>query len=226
MSVHGFTVYNMIARGALVHGDALAIIQGERQLSFREFQRQVDALAGGLLALGIGKGDRVCILAQNDAAYLHLYGACARQGIVAYPINWRLTAQEVERVVERAAPKMMVVDASTLPAVAGWPETKRAIAHWYQLGGSPGAGLKPFDSLYGATGGAAAAEVSSTDPFAVISTAAVDVIPRGAVLTHANVIAANTMVMACLGLSATDHYLLALPLFHVTGLGMALAHMH
>src|SRR3989454_5839107 len=58
MSVHGFTVYDMIARGAFVHGDAPALIQGERQLSFREFQHQADALAGGLAALGIEKGDR------------------------------------------------------------------------------------------------------------------------------------------------------------------------
>src|SRR5439155_1063763 len=94
-------VYDMIARGAFVYGDAPAILHGDRELSFREFRRQVDALAGGLLALGIGKGERICILAQNDPAYLELYGACARQGIVAYPVNWRLTAQEVARVVER-----------------------------------------------------------------------------------------------------------------------------
>jgi acyl-CoA synthetase (AMP-forming)/AMP-acid ligase II len=226
MGVHGLTIHDLIERGASLYGEAPAFIQGERSLTFRELPRRVEALAAGLAGLGIGKGDRVCVLAQNDVDYVVLYGACARQGIIAYPINWRLTAQEVERVVERAAPKMMVVDASTLGVIAGWPETKKTIAHWYQLGGSPGAGLKPFDSLYGATRGAAAAEVSPADPFAVISTAAVDVVPRGAVLTHANVIAANTMVMACLGLSATDHYLLALPLFHVTGLGMALAHMH
>src|ERR1700682_4008284 len=124
MSVHDFTVYDMIARGASLHGEAPAIIQGEASLSFREFKRRVDALAGGLAALGIGKGERICVLAQNDAAYLDLYGACAREGIVAYPINWRLTAEEVERVVERAAPRMMVVDASTLGVVAGWPEKK------------------------------------------------------------------------------------------------------
>src|SRR3989475_5791248 len=147
MSVHGFTVYDMIARGALVHGDAPAIIQGERQLSFREFQRQVDVLAGGLAALGIGKGDRICVLAQNDTAYLTLYGACARQGVIAYPINWRLTAQEVERVVERAAPRMMVVDASTLPVMAGWPERKKSVAHWYQFGEPVGPGFMPFATL-------------------------------------------------------------------------------
>jgi acyl-CoA synthetase (AMP-forming)/AMP-acid ligase II len=226
MGVHGFTVYDMIARGAVVYGDAPAVIQGERRLSFREFQRQVDALAGGLLALGIGKGDRVCILAQNDAAYLHLYGACARQGIVAYPINWRLTAQEVERVVERAAPTMMVVDASTLPAVASWREEKKSVAHWYQFGEAPGPGFKPVAALYRDGAAPPLAEVSSGDPFAVISTAAVDVVPRGAVLTHANVVTANLTAIACIGYTAADRYLLALPLFHITALSTAMAHMH
>ncbi|HEV8532012.1 MAG TPA: AMP-binding protein [Methylomirabilota bacterium] len=226
MSVHGFTVYDVIERGASLFGDAPAVIQNERSLSFREFKDRVDALAAGLAGLGMTKGDRICVLAQNDVAYLTLYGACARQGVIAYPINWRLTGEEVERVVERAAPKMMVVDGSTLGVVAGWPESKKAIEHWYQFGGSGGAGLKPFDSIAGGARVTAPADVSPADPFAVISTAAVDVIPRGAVLTHANVVTANLTAMACLGLSATDHYLLALPLFHITGLGMALAHMH
>src|SRR5262252_8068254 len=134
MSVQGFTVYDMIARGAALHGAAPAIIHGEHTLSFREFKARVDALAGGLAALGIGAGDRIAILAQNDAAYFVLYGACARQGILAYPINWRLTAEEVARVLERASPKMMVADASTLSVVGDWPRAKREVAHWYQLG--------------------------------------------------------------------------------------------
>jgi acyl-CoA synthetase (AMP-forming)/AMP-acid ligase II len=113
LSVHAFTVYDQIVRGAAVHGEAPAVIQGERTLSFRELRRRVDELAAGLVGLGLAPADRVGVLAQNDAAYLELYGACARQGLIAYPINWRLTAQEVERVVERARPAMMVVDAST-----------------------------------------------------------------------------------------------------------------
>ena len=226
IDVHGFTVYDMIARGAFVHGDTPAIIQGDRQVSFREFRRRVDALAAGLLALGIGKGDRICVLAQNDIAYLELYGACARQGIVAYPINWRLSAQEIERVVERAAPRMMVVDASTLPVVAGWPEGKRSVAHWYQFGETAGSGFKAFAALSRQAAVPPRPEVTPDDLFAVISTAAVDVVPRGAALTHANVIAANLTAMASIGYTATDRYLVALPLYHVAALGPAMAHMH
>src|SRR5262249_33973135 len=131
-AVQAFTVYDLIERGARLHGEAPALIQGEQVISFLEFRERVDRLATGLVALRIARGDRICILAQNDAAYVELYGACARQGIIAYPINWRLTAQEVERVVERAGPAMMVVDASTLGVVADWPSRMAAVEHWYQ----------------------------------------------------------------------------------------------
>src|SRR5256885_9387946 len=134
MGAGTFTVYDMLSRGAMLDRDAPALIHGSRQVSFGQLLHRVDALAAGLAGLGIVKGDRICILAQNDVAYVELYGACARQGIIAYPINWRLTAQEVERVLERAAPKMMIVDASTLAVVDGWPATKKAIPHSYQFG--------------------------------------------------------------------------------------------
>lgn len=225
LTVHAFTVYDLIARGAAVHGDAPAVIQGERALSFRAFRDRVDELAGGLAGLGLAAGDRVCVLAQNDAAYLELYGACARQGIIAYPINWRLTAQEVERVVERARPVMMVVDASTQALVGDWLGAA-GVRHHYLLGEGAAAGLAPLASLYRTGVVPPPADVLAEAPFAVISTAAVDVVPRGAVLTHGNVIAANLTTIGCLGLTARDRYLVALPLFHVSALAMAMAHMH
>jgi long-chain acyl-CoA synthetase len=226
MKPHAFTVYDMIARGADVFGRAAAIIHGERTLSFRELRDRVDALASGLTALGIAQGDRIAILAQNDPAYLELYGACARQGIVAYPINWRLTGPEIERVVERAAPRMFVADASTLAVVAGWPESKTTVPHWYHFGETAAPGFHAFAPLYRTGAPPPPAEVAPDDAFAVISTAAVDVVPRGAALTHANVLTANLTAIAAFGYTPADRYLLALPLFHITALGTALAHMH
>ena len=225
-AARALTVYDMIARAAALHGGHPAVIQGERQWTFRQLLERIDALAAGLAGLGLAKGDRVCILAQNDVAYLDLYGACARQGIVAYPINWRLTAEEVERVLERAAPRMMVVDASTLNVVEGWPQRKPAVAHWYRFGETAGGGFQAFASLYREGATAPPAEVGGDDTFAVISTAAVDVIPRGAALSHANIVTANLTAMAAFGTTAADRYLLALPLFHVTALGTALVHLH
>ena len=227
MAAHAFTVYDLLVRGAALHRDAPALIQGPRQWSFGDLLERADRLASGLAGLGLSKGDRICILAQNDAGYVDLYGACARQGIIAYPINWRLTAPEVERVLERAAPVMMVADASTLPVVGEWPRTKRGVAHWYQLGEAPPApGFTALSSLYRDGASPPVADVDGDDPFAVISTAAVDVIPRGAVLTHANMVTASLVVGQSLGFTAVDRYLLALPLFHITALGNLVAHLH
>jgi long-chain acyl-CoA synthetase len=111
--------------------------------------------------------------------------------------------------------------------VAGWPRTRTSIAHWYRFGESAAAGFAPFASLYrDGADVAAPTEVAPDDAFAVISTAAVDVVPRGAVLSHANVLTANLTAIGCIGYGHTDRYLVALPLFHITALGGALAHLH
>jgi long-chain acyl-CoA synthetase len=226
MNVQDFTVYDMLRRGASVFGGRPAIFHEGRATTHRELLRRVDSLATGLAGHSLAKGDRVCILAQNHPAYLELYGACAKLGLLAYPINWRLTPEEIERIVERAAPRVMVVDEPSLHLVADWPTSKKKIAYWYQIGTTAGEGFTPFDRLYIESGVEPPPEVAPDDPFAVIVTAAVDVIPRGAVLTNGNVIASNLQSMTCMGLKEDDCNLLALPLFHIAGLGNALAVMH
>src|SRR3990172_8872922 len=117
MSVAAFTVYDLMQRNAQPHAGRPAVVFEGRRQSFAELLARVDALAGGLARAGLRLGERGCILAQNHPAYLELYGACARQGLIAYPINWRLSAQEVERVLERAQPSLFVVDAASLTLV-------------------------------------------------------------------------------------------------------------
>src|SRR5437016_32443 len=107
VEAHAFTLYDMLSRNALLYGDRPAVIHAQGRLTFRDFLARVDALAAGLAALPLVKGERLCILAQNHPAYLELYGACARLGMMAYPINWRLTAEEIRRIVERAAPRLL-----------------------------------------------------------------------------------------------------------------------
>lgn len=226
MPVHEFTLYDMLLRNAVAYGDRPAVLHAEGSLTFRDFLGRVDGLAAGLAALPLHKGERVCVLALNHPSYLELYGACARLGVLAYPINWRLTAAEVSHIIERAAPRLILVDDTTLPLVADWPQTRADIPHWYTLGTTDAPGFVAFETLYHASETPTSAAVAADDPFAVISTAAVEIIPRGAVLTHANLLMANLQTMAGMGLTAADRHLLALPLFHIAALGAALAVMH
>ena len=101
MGAQAFTVYDMLVRGVELAPDAPALIQGPQQWSFRQLRERADSLAAGLAGLGLVKGDRICVLAQNDAAYVDLYGACAPQGIL-------LTAEEVmSRLIFRAHPDVV-----------------------------------------------------------------------------------------------------------------------
>ncbi|MFQ5617223.1 MAG: AMP-binding protein [Anaerolineales bacterium] len=220
MGLRDFTIYDFLRHNAHVAGSAPAAITLDEIVTHQQFLERVDQLAAGLMQQGISKGDRICILSQNSIEYLELYGACAKTGAIAYPINWRLAAMEVKAVLKLAAPKMLVVSASHLPQLEASDMSGiriRAIT-----GPGSAEGFISLNDLYRSPTGEAAG-VHSDDPFAIISTAAVAGVPRGAVLTHTNVIMAGYLLINTLGLGAEDRHLAALPLFHVTGLGLALS---
>ncbi|MXY05696.1 MAG: acyl--CoA ligase, partial [Gammaproteobacteria bacterium] len=83
---------------------ALVDIPAGRRLSFGELEQAVRRLANGLLGLGLAKGDRVAVLAKNGIEYFEIYYACARAGLIAQPLNWRLGVPELARILENGEP--------------------------------------------------------------------------------------------------------------------------
>jgi long-chain acyl-CoA synthetase len=100
------------------------------------------------------------------------------------------------------------------------------VRHWLQLDGEPAAGFRSFADLYLDGGAGPRAELDTDAPFTVLATAAVDVVPRGAILSHGNLLASNLQEMAAIGIGPADGNLVALPLFHIAALGHCLAHLH
>jgi acyl-CoA synthetase (AMP-forming)/AMP-acid ligase II len=229
MGLRDFNIYHLLQHNALVMGDAPAVFGGSaaengiHTLSHRQFLERVDRLAAGFAARRIGKGDRVAILAQNSAAYLELYGACAKTGAVACPINWRLTGPEVEAVIALVDPQMLVVDASQLNQVTDLDLRGLRVRAITGAGTAPD-NFTPLSDLY-EDSVVDTADVQGDDPFAILPTAAVSGVPRGAVLTHHNLIMAGYVLIIALGLTSQDRQLAALPFFHITGLGLALCMM-
>ena len=88
---HNTLLYDMLQRNACVFARRPAVITEHGVQNFAAFLGRVEALASSLAGLSIAKGDRVCILAQNHPEYLEVYGACAKLGLQAYPLNWRLS---------------------------------------------------------------------------------------------------------------------------------------
>lgn len=212
-----YSLYRVFQDNAQVAGDNPAFITADGTVTYQQFLDQVDRLAAGFTARGIEKGDRVCVLAQNSVEYMELFGACAKTGAIAYPINWRLSASEVREVIVLADPKMLVVSVGHLPQLEGSDLNDlqvRAV-----LGDADVDGFVSFTDLYTPSVNPAAA--GNDDPLAIISTAAVAGVPRGAILTHQNFGAIGEQFITSFGLTPQDRFLGMLPFFHIAGLNMA-----
>ena len=223
MTPFGYSVYDLLRRATSQFGARNAVHHEGGVLTYQELMTRTDSLAAGLAGAGISHGDRICVLAQNNLEYFELYLASAKIGAVMYPINWRLTAEEVGHVVTRAKPVAFVYDALCVDVTQEVRAAHSEVGQWIAIGGAEGA--TDFASLY--SNEQVAQDITNPDDlFVAISTAAVDVIPRGAALSHSNVTVSSAQTVAAMGLNETDAHLCCLPLFHITALGFALAVLH
>ena len=76
----------------------------DRRITFSELLSRVIRLSNGFASLGLVKGDRVAVLSTNSIEYFEVYYACAMSGLIAQPINWRLSAEEIARIIEDGEP--------------------------------------------------------------------------------------------------------------------------
>jgi acyl-CoA synthetase (AMP-forming)/AMP-acid ligase II len=106
------TIAEMLRWRARRHPSLDAVWFEGRSTTFATFNESTSQLAAGLVdKLGLQPGDRVCILDKNCAAYFELFFALDKAGLVAAPLNWRLTPHEIKQIVDDVKPKLMVAGA-------------------------------------------------------------------------------------------------------------------
>ncbi|MEM9622102.1 MAG: AMP-binding protein [Pseudomonadota bacterium] len=98
--------------------NALIDVPSQRRVSFGALQARIDKLAAALVGRGLNKGDRVAVLSKNSIEYFEIYFACARTGLIAQPLNWRLAAPEIARIIEDAEPSVFVIQQEFAEAAA------------------------------------------------------------------------------------------------------------
>lgn len=190
------------------HPRSEALRQDGSGITWAELDERTSALAAGLVSLGIEPGDRVAILDKNSAAYIELLLATAKAGAVATPVNWRLVGREVAQVVDDAGAALLVVG-----------EEFRALAD------SVSTRVLGVDELPRGN----PVDPRRDRPEEVVwqlYTSGTTGLPKGAMLTHANLYAA----MPGIAIEAPEiregaRALVAMPLYHIGGCGWALAAM-
>ncbi|MBW1613814.1 MAG: AMP-binding protein [Deltaproteobacteria bacterium] len=227
MSLYDFTFYQVINRNAscFKKKEAWLECKDNRRLSFTKYKENVDCLAKGLQKYGVKKGDRIAILGKNSLESFLIYGAAAALGAIVLPVNWRLSPEEVHFVINDCNPKVLFVDEDYQELINGLRGKLDAVEKYFCLG-ARGDGFQDFISLLDNEGNWEAQEVSTEDGFVIIHTAAVKGRPKGALLSHGNVLCANMHLGYLLGLSASHVNLNILPLFHAGGLFAVTSSFH
>src|ERR1700692_3453898 len=104
-----------LGRASRYYPERVALAPDGTRLTFRELDDRVADAAAALSRLGFETGDRLALLLPNGPAYIELVYACAWLGVIAVPLNTRLSAAEIDRVLADAEPHGLVRH-SSLPA--------------------------------------------------------------------------------------------------------------
>ncbi|MET9892645.1 long-chain fatty acid--CoA ligase [Streptomyces sp. NPDC006465] len=200
----------ILAENARRRPTKTALVEGDLRLTFAEVWRSVLAQAGALVGLGVRPGDRVALMAPNTAEFPHAYYAIAAAGGVVVPVHLLLSASEVEHVLKDSDATLLLCH----PAQAG---TGAAAAR--ALGVRTVTLGAEFERL------AADAEPlpsyltrDADDPAVVFYTSGTTGVPKGAVLSHFNLVMNATVnAFDANDIRPDDIALGALPLFHAFG---------
>lgn len=214
-----------LARTARKHPERPAFICLEEIRTFRQVDERVSNLARALVGrLGVRRGDRLGVLMANSIEMVETIFAGWRAGAIVVPVNFRLGPAEVEFILSDCMMSLLVVDERFVPLVSSirgnLPDLREVIvlspgAEPKEAGAQPG-----LEELLDTTGtDRLDVIVDERDPALIMYTSGTTGRPKGAVLSHFNVLMSTVSSMLVQRIGGCDEVWYAnLPLFHIGGL--------
>ncbi len=198
-------------------------INGGRAITYRAWNQAANRAAHLLRSLGVGKGDRIAVLAHNCVAYLDLWFACGKLGAIMQPLNWRLTPRELIDLINDATPAMVIYGPDCVSQATAIRTQAPSVQYWVALARESRADPAdlPFDARQQLPDDPPPpVELAWDDPWVLCYTGGTTGTPKGAILTHRSIAANAVNTVASWNLTHDDVTILNAPLFHTGGLNV------
>ena len=215
----------VLARTSRRYPDRVAVVDGERQLTYRDYNALVNRYANGLARLGLGPGDHLAIWMHNSIELTALLFAASKAGLCAVPLNVRYAAREAAYVIAQSDAAAVVAGAEFTDLLRDLRDALPAVRHVILAEGTAGPGSLLLSDLLDAPDDEPVEPVDMLDPAIILYTSGTTGKPKGAVLSHLAVVTNALTMPTVAGFRSGDVYLNAVPLFHVGFICFFLAHI-
>lgn len=202
------TVGQLFAKQSAIQADAPAVDDGSLVLTYGEMNRRVNRLANWLRAQGIGRGDRVAILAENRHEYLEIELAGAKLGVIAACLNWRMSDAELLHCVRLVAPKALfsseryAVSAEHVRSETGMHITLGSLYETCLAGSDEAEPSEPVDP---------------EDGLLILYTSGTSGMPKGALISQRAMLWRTILYLSEAGITRDECYVAWSPLCHMAG---------
>ncbi|MBI5445911.1 MAG: long-chain-fatty-acid--CoA ligase [Deltaproteobacteria bacterium] len=225
-SCYGMTIAELLEKAGRSSSTREALCEQGRTLSYGELEAECELLASGLAQLGVTHGDRVAVCLPTWHEFVVLVFAIARLGAILVPFNTRYRESEAEHILRDCGAKVAFFAkeydrVDHLAQLRSIRERVPTLRHIVPVR-STHEGLIGYDELreLGSKPKGPRAEVDpEEDVYAIIYTSGTTGKPKGAMLTHANIVYNAVTALRSIRATPDDVFLQATPLFHIMGLG-------
>ena len=210
-----------ISKRAMVAPDKPFLTEKSKSYNNEQFNRRVNETAHALENLGIVKGMRIALLMSNSSEFLEIFFACARTGMIMVPLNFRLAVPELLYILRDSAPEMLIYSTEFAAKVGEIKAAGIPVLRCYRLGEWSAEDDPDFadyveDSEISEPLKSPGTDLS--DPLFIMYTSGTTGDPKGAVLTHQNILFGAIHSLLGYGVDRSYKSLVVAPLFHIGAL--------